>query len=492
MIWSLRRTIWEASDMSRRRLTAGAAGLCITLIGLGGLLALRAHPTGPILAAVSIGNGAGLGVWLPIDARAGRAYVLDDGVADRTVTVDTSGGYSWPPYGPLNTSVHVIDTRSGRLLAALPVADSTENVFVDAYTQRLFVFDPSDSQMQVYDTRRERLVGSLPWKSKVGIDTLLVDPRRGHIFITTHQWSKPAPQHVLLLDGSTGHVLRSIAFPHGPRVTELPSNSSVGSVQPSVYFPPSLSMALAESAGRLYVFDNYGRMSVLDSVSGRLLYTRQLRLAGAQVDEGTGHIFAFDASRNPATKNWTIAQGQHTPPHPGTVLMLDPRDGAVLRRVPGGTTRSGAESLAIDQGTNHVLIANWLNGTVSVLDGASGTLLRTVALGGTPYDMALDERHHRAAFRIGAGYSIAVVDTRNGRLLRTITLPWAADSMAVDPSSGRILVTTSALLPLPGDRWGWLPSWLRDHLPGLPSPAPTPDPSQRLLRHTVITLDPAR
>lgn len=488
----------------RRRIVAGAAVLCVVVIGLSGLLISRAQPTSPIVASVPIGTGPGLSSWLPIDEKAGRAYLLDDGVIDPTVTLAKSGGYSWPAYQAINTSMHVIDTRSGRLLAALPVSDSTDDIAVDPYTHRLFTFDRSNGQIQVYDTRRETLVGSLPWNSKVSINALLIDPRGGRVYALVagaggdHPFSpgstqaQPVPRHLLMLDGSSGRTLRSIAFPHGPRVVE---QQSYGYTR--TYFMPSLSMTLDARAGRLYVFDNRGRMSVLDSASGRLLYARRLGIpvAGARVDERTGRIFAFDASRNPAMKDRmirAIAQDQRVPLHPGTVLMLDARSGAILRRISAGTTRSGAGEIAVDQSANHVLIANVLSDTVSVLDGANGAVLRTMALGGIPYEMALDARHHRAALRVGAGYSIVVLDTRSGRLLRTITLPWKADSLALDPASGHILVTTSALLPLPADRWGWLPPWLRDHIPGLPPPAPTPDPSRRLLHSAVITLDPAR
>lgn len=299
--------------MMRKRLVILVAGLCLAA-GLCLVLAGQLRQSGPYLASAPIGNGGGLGARLPVDQRAGRAYLLDDGVIDQEVTLAPGGGYTWPPYAAINTTVRVLDTRTGRIVMAIPVSDSTDDLAVDAYTGRLFTVNYADGQVQVYDARGGRLLNTRPWDGNASINTVLVGPRTGHLLLTTSVPLRPAAQRVLMLDGYTGRVLRSVVFPHGPRVVEkqLYGNGSSFS-----YYLPSLAMALDARAGRLYAFNRGQTMSVLDSASGHLLYIRRLPvpIAGAQVDDSTGRIFAFDASRNPAVMGGTIIDGRHTPLH---------------------------------------------------------------------------------------------------------------------------------------------------------------------------------
>jgi hypothetical protein len=140
-----------------------------------------------------------------------------------------------------------------------------------------------------------------------------------------------------------------------------------------------------------------------------------------------------------------------------SVTMLDAASGAVLR-----TTALGhhPRALVVDAADARVLTLNSrvvaprrghlpprrgdLPGTVSVLDAGSGALLRTVPVGAGPLALAVDERTHHA-FVMGADATVRLLDARSGALLSTVALDGMAQALAVDAAAGRVVVGTNGL-----------------------------------------------
>lgn len=96
----------------------------------------------------------------------------------------------------------------------------------------------------------------------------------------------------------------------------------------------------------------------------------------------------------------------------------DARSGALLRTVSVGW--SPAE-LAVDARTGRVFVANFDDHTVSVLDATSGAVLHTIAVGPHPSALAVDEQIGRV-FVVDPFYSgvISVLDATSGRVLRIV------------------------------------------------------------------------
>lgn len=189
----------------------------------------------------------------------------------------------------------------------------------------------------------------------------------------------------------------------------------------------------------------------------------------------------------------------------GSVSILDARSGAVLHTAPVGQSPG---ALALDDRTDRLFVVNRATdsngvlpierGSVSVLDARNGALLRTVAVGWDPIDVAVDEQRGdvlvvnrntgNTAFLRGRG-SVSVLDARSGVVRRTITVGAAPVSVAVDEPTGHAFVPCEGgTIPAPDTTWGWLPSWLRRRLPFLPPPGPR----TRTLPASVTVLDPAR
>jgi len=474
--------------MARRHLAAGLAALCI-VAGLAAALALRAPAHNAVLNATPIGNPSMVGV----DSRLGRAFILDDGVLAQQVTLDNHGGMEWTDSNTSNT-LHVLDTRTGRIIKAIDVPTTFHSIIVDAATNRVFAFE--QDLLQGVDARDGTLLN--PVSVGIGsddlndyIDTALVDERTGHIFATLDQSaSDPVDQHLLILDGRTGKTLRNLTFPHG-----LGNTSPLANGASFISYGPSLSLALDERASRLYVFNTNGRMSSVDTRSGRVLSTRRLPVAlmSAQADGRSGRIFAFVVPHGPVklhTGRW------QWPTH--TLVMLDPRTGT-LRAIASVT---GFGGITIDEDDNRVFIPDITRRAVTVFDGANGRILRTVALGLQPFQVVLDEPRHRALVTLAAGYNattadthIAMLDTRSGALLRAISTGHPLNNVTIDTGTGHLVTTYDTMSSgQPDDRYSWMPSWLRAHLPWIPAPPPPPpalNANQRIITHTALTLDPS-
>ncbi len=143
----------------------------------------------------------------------------------------------------------------------------------------------------------------------------------------------------------------------------------------------------------------------------------------------------------------------------GTMSVLDTRSGTLLRQVAVGR----ASALALDARTERVFVVNAYimyaggNGTVSVFDAHTWRLLRTVPVGHLPYALAIDERAGRVfvlnvSSTINSGGPVSVLDATSGRLLRTMYAgpnggPLIAPfTLTVDARHGRLLVITGGLI----------------------------------------------
>ena len=131
-------------------------------------------------------------------------------------------------------------------------------------------------------------------------------------------------------------------------------------------------------------------------------------------------------------------------------------------------------------------------GRLDVFDGSSGRLRATIPLRGVPARMAIDEQSERvyvvdagiehqevetlnphilSAVEVhdGAG-SVVTVDARKDSVLSTLPAGVSPGMIAVDTTAGRIYAVNEGGPIRAANHWGWVPRWLRQRLPFLPSP----------------------
>lgn len=150
----------------------------------------------------------------------------------------------------------------------------------------------------------------------------------------------------------------------------------------------------------------------------------------------------------------------------------------------------------LDGPTGRLFTIDGIQGVVRILDGASGRLLGTVSVGGTPANMVIDQLSGQAFLAcvgplnqarqpMGNG-TVSMLDGRSGAVIRTVAVGRSPFGVAIDPREQRVLVFNNGgqTAPVP-DPWSWIPGRLRQVLPFIPRRGAT----TRTLPGSVTVLD---
>jgi DNA-binding beta-propeller fold protein YncE len=285
-------------------------------------------------------------------------------------------------------------------------------------------------------------------------DQILVDTRRERVFVPVY--SQTGNGHVSVLDARTGRPLYTIAAGKAP-----------------------VWIAMDARTGRAFVIDGSSTgLRVLDTRNGHLLRTvlAGLHPSILMVDEQTGRAFVptnaglsvLDTRSEVVLRNVVVGQGQSA-----SLPRLDVRSGRVF-----------VDVMSLAQGPGP--------GSIIVLDARSGAVVRRVAVGDDPGPVVVDERVGRVVVLTGGLpgtiNSVSILDAWTGAILRTLPVGVAANGMAVDERNGRVVVIngpSSVILP---DPWAWLPVWLRRRVPFLPPPGR----HSHIVLGAVSEIDPTR
>ncbi len=401
----------------------------LALAALGSAVVTAGGGGGSAVLSVAVGRAP---VSLAVDERSGQVAVanyldgsvsllgLGAGARPTTVAVDARPTIvlAWPAARRLfvvtnsaaaagRDTVTVLDA-GGRHIQTIAVGYGATAATLDRRTARLFVANGTDSTVSMIDARSGRVLRTSPVGA--GPIALAADERLGRVFVLTY----------------------------GPPIEGAPVGRS--------------------------------GVTALDARTGTVLYATSVghEAKALAVDGPRGHLFVANSDDN-------------------TVSMVDARMGTALR-----TLHVGAQpaALAINERTGRLVIANAGDGALSMIDTATGKLLRTVRLGDVPAAVAVDERRDRVVVlltkqlgqegTLPESGTVAVLDGQTGRVLRTVQTGLNPRTLAVDQATGTVLVADMLSGP-PAEsplsavrRWGqrWL-SWLPALAPRRPPPAAT-------------------
>ncbi len=394
----------------------------VALLGVlgGGLTAWRTlTATDTLLRIIPLTAPSAPGDIL-VDERAGRALINGDA-----------------PGGLDRSALTLLDTRSGDIVRTIRLTNAARlSVAIASRAGRIVVLD-AGSRYNTWGTTVRLLderSGALVRTTTVGLDPLAVavDERAARVFVAS---TGPTDRYANARGAGTVSMLdaRSGALLHTAKVGLRPQE-----------------MVTDERTGRLFVANYAGAsVSVLDTRTGAVIATTRAGInpTSIAVDDLTGRVFV-------------AAEGSNI------VSMLDARTGALLRIIATGFPTA----LAVDRAAGHVLLTSGgpnTPGGVSLLDARTGAPIKRVETGGSPEDIAVDERTGRAFVTdtqmgrrlydplhhlLGVGLSwagennldgMSVIDTRSGNLLRTVhTGPAASLGVAVDARVGHAFVVS--------------------------------------------------
>jgi serine/threonine-protein kinase len=303
----------------------------------------------------------------------------------------TSALANVPPH-----SVGMIDPQSGKIVAAVPIGGRPTRVAIgpdDAWVANI-----SDATLLRIDPRTRKIVKTIGLgftpsdlaaapggiyvtnpgsRSVVRIDTatgLTAEPTRVTQRATARvAGPSPTPAHIVFgadsiwADSGTTRIAR-LRTPAG-RVRQF----DLGSYAPD---------ALAFGSGALWTADSgSGVVSRFDPRRNVPTWSVPLSTTGSKLVQalaaGSGAVFAVGA---PGTASFGDSS------QPATLFRIDPRLGGVVASVGVGrqtvasfSTRGSTETLAVGEGG--VWVVNGADGTVSQVDPATTTLVRTITVG---------------------------------------------------------------------------------------------------------------
>jgi DNA-binding beta-propeller fold protein YncE len=186
-----------------------------------------------------------------------------------------------------------------------------------------------------------------------------------------------------------------------------------------------------------------GTLSLLDARTGALLRTTPLGLlpVAMAVDEHAARAFVIGPASSGAALPFT-GDGEMA----GLLSMLDTASGTLIRLTQVG---SGPSAVAVDQTTGRAFVACAADDTVRVLDARSGALVRTITLDAAPSALAVDARRGRVYVASASAGTLSLLDARTGALLRTLRIDPSAslaytlpDALAVDETRDRVYLST--------------------------------------------------
>jgi DNA-binding beta-propeller fold protein YncE len=252
--------------------------------------------TGRPLYTFAVGKAP---VWMAMDARTGRAFVIDGS----------------------STGLRVLDARNGHLLRTVLVGPHPGMLVVDEQTSRAFV--PTDAGLSVLDTRSGAVLRTVAVGRGHVAGLPLLDARSGRVFVVVMSLAHaPRPGSIIVLDARSGTLIRTVALRDSP-----------GPV------------VVDERAGRVVVLTRgwpgtINSVSILDARTGALLRTLPAGVAanGMAVDERNGRVFVINGPgfvTLPDRWAWLPAwvrrrlpflppPGRHSRAVPGGVTMIDP------------------------------------------------------------------------------------------------------------------------------------------------------------------------
>jgi YVTN family beta-propeller protein len=262
----------------------------------------------------------------------------------------------------------------------------------DPRRSRLFIAHLGDSAVVVFDTRTNRVIGTIPDIGEV--HGTLVVPDQGRAYATATKTSE-----VVAIDADTLKVLARI---------------------PTGKYPDGL--AYAPEAHKLYVSDEFGRTeTVVDTQANRRVATIHLggEVGNTQYDPGSRHIFVN-------------VQGT------GELVEIDPTSDAIVERIRVPKAR-GNHGLLIEPNYRLAFIANEGNDRLLVMDLNTKKLIASFAVGKGPDVLACDTGLGIVYVASESGAVSAFRVTRVGvsRLGEAVVGP-NAHTIAVDSDTHRV------------------------------------------------------
>jgi len=323
------------------------------------------------------------------------------------------------------------------VVASIPLgAAGYDDLAVNPATNRIYVTNFHDGTVSVVDGTNNTLMRNIKLPRYHGPVGIAVNPTTNRIYTTNPSADTPGLENVGVIDGATNKLLTFVYFPC-PCGNGGPVHVAVNPVTNRVF----------TANGPWELFDG-SSLSVIDASTNTFL--RNIRAGSWEGPVGV--------AVNPVT-DLVYTTGNDN------VLVIDGSSYLTLATLSVGTAPS---SLAVNPATNRIYVGNRMSDDVSVIDGATNTVVATIPLGDGPGPQFVAVNPTTNRIYVADLNTIYVIDGSTNAVAGTISMYNAG--LTVNPTTNRLYVLGVDTLWVIEDQGG-----------PVPPPTPTPPPPEEPL-----------
>ena len=293
-----------------------------------------------------------------------------------------------------DSTVSVIDTADGKVVATVPVATGPHGMAIAPDGRTVYVTGDGSSSLSIIDTSTDRVAKTVEvGKAPNGI-TLTPDGK--FLLVTVY-----AEDRVAFLDTATQAVVASVAVPKPHTVSISPDGKlAYVTTQDPGHFALTVVDLAARTVARSIPLEKTPRDAEFGH-DGKFYFTQAGVSAVAVLDPASDKIVAeiqtgvsphFVNVFHGAPLGMVVVQG------PGEVLLFDPATDKPVRSIAVGKQPHWIDASADGK---RLYVSNEGSNTLSVIDPTSGAgEIGTVAVGNAPRKVAVQRAHSSVAARV--------------------------------------------------------------------------------------------
>ncbi|MBX7221567.1 MAG: hypothetical protein K1Y36_16575 [Blastocatellia bacterium] len=342
-------------------------------------------------------------------------------------------------------SIRVIDGGTNTLVGTIAPSFSVDVIAVNPETNRIYATSHSfgDCPIYVIDGGTNSFVAAIG--DPGSLDTLVANPTTNQVYL--NRYGVP----LRILDGNTNTIGGNILQSEGDGIALNPANHQLLVAGTSLKVLSTLNntivnrtilrrgptkVALASTSNQLYVLNRFEGGTVIDTqthaVQETVAFGGKSEIA---VQAVTGRVYSVSDSQVPG--------------EPGKLFVFDPTTNMTTTiNVLDGQTASYLNCVAVNSMTNRVYVGG---NRLFVIDGALGTVVQSVPVGGTVTSIEVNAPTNRVYATVrpftGGEANLVVLDGNNNTLVATIASGFFGRDLTVNPLTNRIYVPRRETAP---------------------------------------------
>ena len=393
--------------------------------------------------------------WIPVGSHPGGSYPAG-------IAFDNFNGYLYVTDFS-SYRVTVIDGATNKVVASIPVGSYPQGVAFDGANKHVYVTNGGVAEttylpsVAVIDAATNAVVAWIPVGSSMGSFPagITFDSTNGYLYV-----ANSGSDNVTVIDGATNKVIGGIgvrASPHGIAFDSTNGNvyvTNTGSNDVTVidgatnkvvgWIPVGLApedIVFDGSNGYVYVtIRGSDNVAVIDGATNRVIKWVPVPGPAPSIPSGLGSApqgIAFDSSNGYL---YVTEAGSNN------VTVIDGATNTIVTSIPVGSYPFG---VAFDSTNGYIYVtdyhwASYLHSNVTVIDGATNKVVGSIPVGAAPIDVAFDTTNGYLYVANAASSDVTVIDSATNKVVASIPLTSSPAGLAFDSFNGYLYVSAAS------------------------------------------------